>query len=66
MALAKSIIETGVDKLVNLVNTSGRISSLDAAKELGVSSAVIMEWADFLEEEGLFLPKMALLEIEVL
>ena len=48
-----SIIETGVDKLVNLINSKSRGSSMDAAKELGVSVTVIMEWADFLEEEGI-------------
>ena len=53
MGLTGSIIETGVDKLVNLVNKNSKISSFDAAKELGVSSTVIMEWADFLEEEGI-------------
>ncbi len=53
MGLTSSIIETGVDKLVNLVNSKGRIASQDATKELGVSTAVVMEWADFLEEEGI-------------
>ncbi|MBI2651610.1 hypothetical protein HYX01_04010 [Candidatus Woesearchaeota archaeon] len=53
MGLASSIIETGVDKLVNLVNEKGKISSYDAASSLGVSNDVIMEWADFLEEEGI-------------
>jgi chromosome segregation ATPase len=53
MALTQSIIETGVDKLVDIINSKGRISSLDAAKELGVSNTVILEWADFLEEEGI-------------
>jgi len=53
MGLTDSIIETGVDKLVKLVNEKGRISSFDAAKELGVSNTVVMEWADFLEEEGI-------------
>jgi len=53
MELGTSIIETGVDKLVNLVNSSGKISAFDAEKELGVSNTVIMEWADFLEEEGI-------------
>ena len=53
MGLSDSIIETGVDKLVNLVNSRTRVSSYEAAKELGVSSTVIMEWADFLEEEGI-------------
>lgn len=53
MPLTTSVIETGVDKLVNLVNLKERISSADAAKELGVSTTVVMEWADFLEEEGI-------------
>src|SRR3989344_7551776 len=53
MGLTDSIIETGVDKLVKLVNEKGRISSFDAAKELGVSNTVVMEWADFLEEEDI-------------
>src|SRR3989338_5814133 len=53
MGLTDSIIETGVDKLVKLVNGKGRISSFDAAKELGVSNTVVMEWEDFLEEEDI-------------
>ena len=53
MGIANSIIETGVDKLVKLVNSKGRISSADAARELGVSTTIVMEWADFLEEEGI-------------
>jgi len=48
-----SFIETGVDKLVRLVESKKKVSTTDAAKILGVSSAVIDEWADFLEEEGL-------------
>jgi chromosome segregation ATPase len=44
-------IETGVDRLVELVNAKKRITVEDAAKELGVSRIVIQEWADFLEEE---------------
>lgn len=53
MAGQKSVIETGVDKLVTLVNDREKISVKDAAKELGVSVASIEEWADFLEEEGI-------------
>ena len=53
MGISDSIIETGVDKLVNIINQRGKLSSFDAAKELGVSNTVIMEWADFLEEEGI-------------
>lgn len=53
MGLANTVIETGVDKLVKIINSKGSISSADAARELGVSTTVVMEWADFLEEEGI-------------
>ena len=53
MEIESSIIETGVDKLVNLVKERGRIPLQDAAKELGVSITVVQEWVDFLEEEGI-------------
>lgn len=53
MAGKKSVIETGVDKLVALVSRAKKISVKDAAKELGVSVASIEEWADFLEDEGI-------------
>lgn len=46
------VIETGVDRLVRLIKSKGKISVADAAKELGVSVVLIEEWADFLEEEG--------------
>ena len=52
MAERKSI-ETGVDKLVDLINRKKKISTNEAANELGVSIPVIQEWADFLEDEGL-------------
>ncbi len=48
-----SKIETGVDKLVELVAQKKKVSLDDAAKELGVSKTVVQEWSDFLEEEGL-------------
>ncbi len=44
-------IETGVDRLVELINQEKKISIDDAAKKLGISKVVIQEWADFLEEE---------------
>ena len=53
MAGKKRVIETGVDKLVQLVQERKRLSVKDAAKDLGVSMASIEEWADFLEEAGL-------------
>jgi chromosome segregation ATPase len=46
-------IETGVDKLVKLVAKEKKIELGAAAKELGVAAAVVQEWADFLEQEGL-------------
>ncbi|MFC1741321.1 hypothetical protein ACFL3V_02190 [Nanoarchaeota archaeon] len=49
----KSVIETGVDKLVKLITEYKKISVKDAAKELGVSVSSVEEWADFLEEEGI-------------
>lgn len=49
----KKNIETGVDKLVSLINRKKKLSINDAANELGVSIPVIQEWADFLEDEGM-------------
>ena len=46
-------IETGVDKLVRLVAKEKKIELSDAAKQLGVDTAVVQEWAEFLEEEGI-------------
>ena len=51
--VVSSLIETGVDKLMNLIRREKRISVSQASKELGVSPVVIEEWADFLEEEGI-------------
>ncbi|MBN2566634.1 hypothetical protein JXB02_00940 [Candidatus Woesearchaeota archaeon] len=53
MADENLVIETGVDRLVSLVNKRKKISIQDAAKQLGLSVPVIEEWADFLEEEGI-------------
>ncbi len=49
----ESFIETGVDKLVKLVESRKKVSTGEAAKALGVSNSVIDEWSDFLEEEGI-------------
>gem|GEM_PF-3666800 len=45
-------IETGVDRLIKLVQKKKRISVPDAAKELALPQEVIDEWATFLDEEG--------------
>ena len=50
---SQNSIETGVDKLVDLIEAKRRISINDAANELGVNIPLVQEWADFLEEEGL-------------
>lgn len=47
----KPVIQTGVDKLVALVQSKKRISIGDAAKELSMPKVVIEEWANFLEEK---------------
>lgn len=46
-------IETGIDKLVDLVTEQKKLTIDEASKILGVSNAVVQEWAEFLEEEGL-------------
>jgi len=46
-------IQTGIDKLLEVVAGKKRVSVDDAAKILGVSSLIVQEWADFLEEQGL-------------
>lgn len=46
-------IETGIDRLVQLVGRERKISLEDAAKRLGVPKEVVQEWVDFLDEEGL-------------
>ena len=47
--MGSGLIQTGVDHLIELVKARGKISFQDATKELGVSTDVIIEWADFVE-----------------
>jgi hypothetical protein len=49
--MSGSEIVTGVDRLMELIKEKKRLSVDDAAKCIGVSRAIIEEWADFLEEE---------------
>ncbi len=51
--MAQRNIETGVDKLLDLINRKKRVNLNEAANELGVSVPVVQEWTDFLEDEGL-------------
>ncbi len=48
-------ITTSVDSLVNLVKKKGRISVEEASKTLKLSPEVVMEWANFLEEDKIVL-----------
>lgn len=50
MASKTSMITTGVDRLVDLIERKKEISIDDAAKELSVAKVVVEEWANFLEE----------------
>ncbi len=47
------VLLTGVDKLIELIKQTKRISIKEAAKKLGVSQDAVEEWADFLDEEGI-------------
>ncbi|MGC8929394.1 MAG: hypothetical protein ACP5OZ_02610, partial [Candidatus Woesearchaeota archaeon] len=47
-----ALIETEVDKLLELLKERKKVSISEAAKKLGLDNKTIEEWADFLEEEG--------------
>ncbi|MFH1285750.1 MAG: hypothetical protein ABIH99_04170 [Candidatus Micrarchaeota archaeon] len=53
MPLDELLISTGVDGLIKLVHSRGRIKISDAAKELGISVSALEEWARVLEDEGI-------------
>jgi hypothetical protein len=44
-------IQTGVDKLINLLNQEDKISIADAAKKIGILPKILQTWVDFLVEE---------------
>ncbi|MFW6230599.1 MAG: hypothetical protein ACOC32_01090, partial [Nanoarchaeota archaeon] len=47
----KGMIETGVDDLLRLVETSGKVSVPEIAKKLEVEQKTVETWVDFLVEE---------------
>ncbi|PIT84281.1 hypothetical protein COU37_03880 [Candidatus Micrarchaeota archaeon CG10_big_fil_rev_8_21_14_0_10_45_29] len=53
MGLEDFLISTGVDNLIQLVHTKGRIELREAASELRMPVTTIEDWAKTLEEEGL-------------
>ncbi|MBR9700863.1 hypothetical protein GOV11_03280 [Candidatus Woesearchaeota archaeon] len=46
-------IETGVDRLLRLIQAKQKISLSDAAKLMSLPVKLVQEWVDFLEDEGL-------------
>lgn len=53
MKLKELLIETSIDKLVELVKKKGEISVDDAAKALEISERQITDWASVLEESNI-------------
>lgn len=50
--MEKPKLETGVDKLIDLVKLKKRIDIVEASKILGVPEEIVFELARFLEDEG--------------
>jgi|GEM_PF-1350871 len=48
-----SVVQTGVDRLLDLLRTDGTLSVKNAAVKMGVSTSAVLEWAKLLEEENL-------------
>src|SRR3989338_8950910 len=46
-------VDTGADKLVELVNARGKVSLKDASRALSVPPAVVEEWAEAMGDAGL-------------
>ena len=48
------VIQTDIDKLINIVERRGPISMLDVSKELNVEPEQVEEWAKILEDRAMF------------
>ena len=46
-------IETTIDRLINILEKRGSVSTIDLSKELGVSIERIESWAKIFEDRGL-------------
>lgn len=53
VAVDESLISTGVDNLIKLVYSRGRVKLQEAASALGIAPNVVEEWSKVLEEEGI-------------
>jgi hypothetical protein len=49
--LEEKTVKTGVDDLLALLKSVDKISLADAAHKLGISTALLQSWVDFLVEE---------------
>lgn len=49
----KTLIKTGVDRLMDLVNKEGRVTVKDASNKLGVSPETVEEWSKVLDKLGM-------------
>ncbi len=57
-----TIITTGVDSLLNLVNDHTEISLTEAAQQLKIARSTVGEWSRTLEEAGLVTSRVTLLD----
>jgi len=48
-----TVIETNIDKLIEIVENRSPVTFIELSKELGVSQAQVEEWAIILEERGI-------------
>ena len=51
MFLQEKIVTTDVDRLIELLKSSEKITLTDAAKQLNVAVNILQKWVDFLVEE---------------
>ncbi len=49
--MGEEVIQTEVDKLIDLLKTKKKVEIKDAAKELDINESIIQQWVDFLVEE---------------
>jgi CBS domain-containing protein len=48
-----TLIETNIDKMIEIVENRGSVTFIELSKELGITQAQVEEWATILEERGM-------------
>jgi hypothetical protein len=51
--MSDDLVKTGVDELLELLNTNNKMALAEAAAKLRVDAGVVQAWVDFLVEEGI-------------